>query len=279
MRYFVFLITGLITQVSHVFAQQEQLIRKLGVLSYHISKADLLNTRKTNANDILSVDYRMAIGSTDSILYETFTTGSTVNIPANHPNFLPVFLQAQKGDQVSIMVSADSFYQKTMLTPLPNYINKGDSIHFYFKVYDVSTEKEFAEREVAKELHAIQDDSIALHKYLQSYNRLYKTKKGVYFVVSAAGDGTPIRVANKVTIKYRAYLYDGKVFERNTEGFTFMVGAKQVIEGLEDGVRQMSLGARYKLIIPQHLAYGASGTQVIPPFCSVIFDVEVIKVE
>ncbi len=259
-------------------AQSETNAKRNGVLWYEINKAEGVNQRKTALADILEVDYRMAVGSTDSILYETFTTGSHVNIPVNHPSFVPVFKQLKKNDKLTLVVSVDSFYKYTMLTPIPPYLHSGDSIHFYFRIYDVMNEKEFAKKEYAKELEAVKHDSIDFHRYAQTFNRVQRTKKGVYYVVSNPGNGERIGIGDSVTVKYRAYLFDGKVFERNMEGFSFMVGANQVIEGWEDGIRQMSLGARYKLIIPQHLAYGASGSGVVPPFTSVVFDVEVIAV-
>lgn len=260
-------------------AQSQTDAKRNGVMWYEIVKAEKVNQRKTAVTDILEVDYRMAVGSNDSILYETFTTGSHVNIPVNHPNFVPVFKQLKKDDKLTLVVSVDSFYKYTMLTDIPPYLKSGDSIHFYFRIYDVMNEKEFAKKEYAKEVEAARHDSIDLQRYIQTLNRVQKTKKGVYYVIAKNGNGERIGIGNKVTVKYRAYLFDGKVFDRNNEGFTFMVGANQVIEGWEDGIRQMSLGARYKLIIPQHLAYGASGSGAVPPFTSVVFDVEVIKVE
>ncbi|MCC7532307.1 MAG: hypothetical protein IT246_00045, partial [Bacteroidia bacterium] len=52
-----------------------------GVLFYQIDKSEAINNRKTLITDLMEIDYRMAVGSTDSILYSTFTEGSRVTIP------------------------------------------------------------------------------------------------------------------------------------------------------------------------------------------------------
>ncbi len=250
-----------------------------GVLFYQIDKSEAINNRKTLITDLMEIDYRMAVGSTDSILYSTFTEGSRVTIPVEHPNFSPIFLQLQKDDKATIIVSTDSFYKYTMLTPIPPYLHEGDSIHFYFKIYNVMNEKEFSQHEYTKAQHAREHDNEALEKYIKAYNRLQKTEKGVYYLVLNPGTGDKITNGKLVTVKYKAYLFDGKVFENNTQGYTFRMGSKEVIEGWEDGIKEMRLGSRYKLIIPEKLAFGSQGTDIVPPYTSVVFEVEVIKVE
>lgn len=276
----VFLLVSIwISALQLVWAQHPTNAQRNGISYYQILEPDTVSTRKTLPTDIMDVDYRMAVGSTDSILYETFTQGSVVTIPINHPSFLPVFRQVHKNDKVTIVVSADSFYKYTMNQPLPPYIKKGDSIHFFFKVYDVMNEKEYAAKLYAKELEAVFHDSVEFANYVSRYNRLVRTKSGLCYVVSAYGTGKQPRKGNKVTVKYKAYKFDGKVFERNDSGFTFTLGKKEVIEGWEEALLLMKEGARYKFIIPQHLAYGGNGSDAVPAFTSIVFDIELLKVE
>jgi len=55
------------------------------------------------------------------------------------------------------------------------------------------------------------------------------------------------------------------------------LGAEQVVQGLDEGVSQLSIGERAKLIIPPNLGYGAKGFPgLIPPNSTLIFDVELI---
>ena len=64
--------------------------------------------------------------------------------------------------------------------------------------------------------------------------------------------------------------------------FEYVIGAEeQLIEGLENGVKKMREGEKAKFIIPSHLAFGSSGssTGLVPPFTTVIYEVELLKVQ
>uniref|UniRef100_A0A3B4E6V4 peptidylprolyl isomerase n=1 Tax=Pygocentrus nattereri TaxID=42514 RepID=A0A3B4E6V4_PYGNA len=62
--------------------------------------------------------------------------------------------------------------------------------------------------------------------------------------------------------------------------FKFKIGRQEVIKGWEEGVAQMSLGQRAKITCTPDMAYGATGHPgVIPPNATLIFDVELLKLE
>jgi FKBP-type peptidyl-prolyl cis-trans isomerase len=71
----------------------------------------------------------------------------------------------------------------------------------------------------------------------------------------------------------------GKVFESNQQGFTFILGSKDVIDGWNEGIKLMREGGRFKFIIPPHLAYGGSGADIILPYTTIVFDIDLISVE
>jgi FKBP-type peptidyl-prolyl cis-trans isomerase len=97
------------------------------------------------------------------------------------------------------------------------------------------------------------------------------------------GTGTEAVAGKKVTVHYSGFLTNGTMFDssipRKTP-FTFILGAGEVIQGWDRGVVGMKVGGKRKLTIPSKYGYGARGAGgVIPPNATLIFDVELLKVE
>ncbi|KAG2467701.1 MFS2B protein, partial [Polypterus senegalus] len=97
-------------------------------------------------------------------------------------------------------------------------------------------------------------------------------------------------VKSRVSNDYHAWtctrycmLQNGKKFDSSRDRnkpFKFKIGRQEVIKGWEEGVAQMSLGQRAKLTCSPDVAYGSTGHPgVIPPNATLIFDVELLKLE
>lgn len=108
--------------------------------------------------------------------------------------------------------------------------------------------------------------------------------KSVDLNVGAGAEAVP---GTQVTVHYTGWLYEngtrGKKFDSSRDGggspFTFRLGAGEVIQGWDDGVRGMRVGGRRQLIIPSELGYGAQGAgSSIPPNATLEFEVELLQV-
>ena len=97
------------------------------------------------------------------------------------------------------------------------------------------------------------------------------------------GTGDLAVAGKKVTVHYTGTLTDGTKFDSSldrNQPFSFNLGAGEVIKGWDQGVAGMKVGGKRKLTIPSDLGYGASGAgSVIPPNATLIFEVELLKVE
>ncbi|MBU6323059.1 MAG: FKBP-type peptidyl-prolyl cis-trans isomerase [Patescibacteria group bacterium] len=98
------------------------------------------------------------------------------------------------------------------------------------------------------------------------------------------GTGAVAAAGDSVTVNYVGALTNGTVFDASanhgSQGFTFTLGAGQVIKGWDEGVAGMKVGGKRTLIIPASLAYGSQGvSNVIPPNAVLIFQVELLKVQ
>lgn len=101
---------------------------------------------------------------------------------------------------------------------------------------------------------------------------------------TVVGTGAEAVSGKSVTVNYVGMLTNGTVFDASAkhsqEGFTFNLGAGQVIKGWDMGVAGMKEGGKRRLIIPADLAYGNQAVGgVIPANATLIFDVELLKVQ
>lgn len=106
------------------------------------------------------------------------------------------------------------------------------------------------------------------------------TKSGLQYEVLTEGTGKKPKATDTVRCHYEGRLLDGTVFDSSYKrNAPADFGLQQVIAGWTEGVQLMAEGAKYRFYIPYMLAYGEGGAGAsIPPFATLIFDVELIKV-
>lgn len=106
------------------------------------------------------------------------------------------------------------------------------------------------------------------------------TASGLQYRVLTHGDGPKPGPRAEVEVHYEGRLIDGSVFDSSyARGESIAFFLSQVIPGWSEGVQLMSPGAKYEFYIPFELAYGPQGIPgVIPPYSTLIFEVELLKV-
>lgn len=106
------------------------------------------------------------------------------------------------------------------------------------------------------------------------------TASGLQYEVITKGNGPLPTDSSKVKVNYHGTLIDGTVFDSSVdrkEPIVFQVN--QVIKGWTEALKLMPVGSKYKLYIPQELAYGSADRGKIKPFSMLIFEVELISIE
>jgi len=95
------------------------------------------------------------------------------------------------------------------------------------------------------------------------------------------GMGQEALPGRQVTVEYTGKFTNGKVFDTSAGRgpFTFVLGAGQVIQGWDKGVVGMKVGGKRTLMIPPEFGYGANDYGPIPGGSTLIFEVELLKVE
>lgn len=107
------------------------------------------------------------------------------------------------------------------------------------------------------------------------------TESGLQYEILDAGSGEKPTATSSVTVHYHGTLTDGTVFDSSierAEPATF--GVNQVIPGWTEALQLMPKGSKYRLYIPQNLAYGATPHPggPIQPYMALVFDVELLEI-
>jgi FKBP-type peptidyl-prolyl cis-trans isomerase len=105
---------------------------------------------------------------------------------------------------------------------------------------------------------------------------------GLKFHDFVAGTGDEASFGLIATVHYTGWLTNGSKFDSSldrNDPFAFRVGVGGVIRGWDEGVAGMRVGGKRQLVIPPALAYGASGTGSIPPNSTLVFEIELLRVE
>jgi len=107
------------------------------------------------------------------------------------------------------------------------------------------------------------------------------TPSGLQYEILTEGNGSKPSSSDTVSVHYHGTLIDGTVFDSSVErGQPATFGVHQVIPGWTEALQLMNVGSKYRLFIPQDLAYGAHPHPggPIKPFSALIFDVELLAI-
>ena len=106
------------------------------------------------------------------------------------------------------------------------------------------------------------------------------TPSGLQYEVLKKGEGEVPQKTDKVKCHYEGRLIDGTVFDSSIKrGEPAVFGLNQVIKGWTEALSRMPVGSKWRLYIPQELGYGERQAGQIPPYSTLIFDVELLSIE
>ncbi len=101
------------------------------------------------------------------------------------------------------------------------------------------------------------------------------TASGLYYIEKIVGTGKRAENGNSCTVQYTGKFLNGNVFDSGV--YTFVLGSGKVIKGWDEGIAKMNVGGSATLILPSSLAYGSSGAGSIPPYTSLVFEVQLLS--
>ncbi|MBU0765590.1 MAG: FKBP-type peptidyl-prolyl cis-trans isomerase [Bacteroidetes bacterium] len=198
------------------------------------------------------------------------------------------FSMLQVGDSAVFIISANDFFNRTLGTGIPSFLPDGRDMKVVLRILEIQTVEQYAKEKEAF-LSWIRDfeefEHVNLKQFIQDENLgVTPTPSGMYVINIQEGNGKKIEYGDTITINYEGWFLNGKFFDSTKERqdpFTFVYGTEwQVIRGIEEALGRMCEGERTIFIMPSRMAFGYTGssTGIIPPFTSVIFEIEVLKV-
>ncbi|MCQ2223064.1 MAG: FKBP-type peptidyl-prolyl cis-trans isomerase [Bacteroidaceae bacterium] len=105
------------------------------------------------------------------------------------------------------------------------------------------------------------------------------TESGLQYKILTKGTGEIPTASQRVKVHYRGTLIDGTEFDssyKRNQPTTF--ACNQVIKGWTEALTIMPVGSKWVLYIPQDLAYGDRENGQIPPYSTLIFEVELLEI-
>jgi len=246
------------------------------------------DSAKVKVNDVVTLKMKYYKTSNDSLLFSTDEIPKKFKMKVQENTYKDGSFEdgiqlMHLGDSIEFFVDAESLYAKTIHSSLPKYINKDEKIHFFIKLINIqSMEQIKAEQKVLTEKMKNEEDQL-LADYIKNNNiKAQATQSGLYIIYKKHGNGAKTVPQKEVTVDYTGYLLNGKKFDSSVDRkqpFKFPLGAGRVIPAWDEAVSKLRIGDKVRIIAPSAIAYGARGAGgVIPPYSTLIFDIEVLSV-
>ncbi|HPS26586.1 MAG TPA: FKBP-type peptidyl-prolyl cis-trans isomerase [Bacteroidales bacterium] len=195
---------------------------------------------------------------------------------------------ANIGQNLQQNIAADSleFNTNALIQGFKDALNGVDSLVFSKEAKQnimMQFQKDMQQKQMEKMTKASEPNKQAGLQYLEENKKqpgVTQTQSGLQYKVIKEGNGKTPTAKDQVTVNYEGKLLDGTVFDSSFErGKPATFPVTGVIPGWTEGLQLMKEGGSYELYIPSDLAYGDQGTQGIPGGSTLIFKVDLIKVE
>lgn len=192
------------------------------------------------------------------------------------------------GDNADFILNVNDFFKKTLGTVPPAFLEESDQFVISVDMIDIQTEQSYLQEKEAF-LSWIEDFSEYEKVRLQQFIReeqmnVRPDSSGLYYLTLNEGFGKQVEKGDTIDLHYEGKFMYGKFFDstvKREEKFEFVYGQEwQVVEGLEMAIGKMREGEKALVIVPSELGFGKEGssTGIIPPYTSLVFEVELLNI-
>ena len=254
---------------------------------------------KIKLNDVITFDVVQKTEK-DSVLFSSYSLGHPLKIQVqqcqNVGDLMDAFPLLAAKDSAYIKVPTDSVF-KDHEDQRPPFLKKGSWLVFNVKIDKVQSLQEAIDEKNAAGEKMKASEAADRDKYIADHKLIVKTTpSGLKYVITQPSLKPKPLTGDTLLVNYIGRTTNGKLFDssiqaeaqkaglnqpgRNYEPLQVILGTTPIIKGWDEGLALLNEGSKAKLIIPSNLGYGAEGAgEDIPPYSTLVFDVELVKVK
>jgi FKBP-type peptidyl-prolyl cis-trans isomerase FkpA len=244
------------------------------------------DTVKPHQGDYISVNLAY-MTLNDSVFFQG-TRKFQVSKPAYEGSIDDCFQMLSAEESATFIISADPFFAYTLQANLPEFIPAGSKLKVKIDMTEIQSEENYNKEKEAF-LSWIDDfgeyEKVILQQFIHEEKLdVSPLPSGIYYLNLQPGKGKKVEPGDTITINYEGRFLNGKFFDstvKRRQPFQFVYGTEwQVIKGLEEAIGIMYEGEKSLFILPSEMGFGNKGSsnKAIPPFTSLIYEVEILKV-
>ncbi|MCK4920347.1 MAG: FKBP-type peptidyl-prolyl cis-trans isomerase [Bacteroidales bacterium] len=202
---------------------------------------------------------------------------------------LPALLKMSEEDSASIKIKTSDFFKYTLNSEIPDFLTIHSFIIIDIKINEIQIKEDFDREKLlfmqwVDEYHASETQLIANYLNKENINPI-PSESGLYYIPLRAGNEKKVQVGKRVWIHYTGRFLNGHFIDNSnslTNPVDYVYGTEMfLIEGLEEALGRMHEHEKALVILPSKLGFGSYGSadQIVPPYTTLIYELEVIKVE
>ena len=223
-------------------------------------------------------------------LFTNFNTGNYINVEYGKEFDTPGFMQGlgmmREGGKSKLIVPSRIGVGAYGMQGVEGFT----TLSYEIELIEITTYAELAKQRKAEEKQQnanrekiTEEEKASLDYYLEHNNITQRPlASGMYYIETQKGTGKQAMHGNTVKVHYKLFSTDGELLNSSYDKgnpLEFVLGTGAVIEGWEQGIKQMNEGGTSTLIIPSNMAYGQKGKGTITPNSTLIFEVALVSVK
>jgi len=241
-------------------------------------------TETPKLGDFVTVD--MVYGTDDTVMFDSKSLPQDMVLPMTEHTFNGDVYDAISimsiGDSATFIMNADSIFVKLFrMNTLPPEFDSIDNLYFSLQLNKIETEEEVKAAQEIEMKRLQENESNLRNEYLATnYPDAKPTESGLYIIDLKKGTGSTPENGQNVKVHYKGMFLDGAVFDSSIgkAPIDFALGQGRVIKGWDEGIATMKKGGKAVFVIPSDIAYGPNGRGSIPPFSTLVFEVELVDI-